>query len=369
MTYDDAPLASNATEAAPNASSAPVEVVAEAPLTEEIASDTSAPAADDAAADDAAADDAASDAEATDGSASDVDAERLWNAVSGFLRAGWQVGKLGARFSGKALKQLRDVADADVQALAAELPLFALSTAIPHSNEVKAKPATGIVQRPLVMIHGLSGSAGNVAALRLWINLHSPRPVHVFGYKMKADIEAVAADFEQWLMNVAAAYPDQQIDIIAHSMGGILSRSALQNPYLAQRLRRLVTLGSPHRGTYLARWGGNRFVTALRPDSSFVKRINTDEARANERAQLQIVSFWSRRDVMILPPENATLEGAWNIEMNDSTHMSWMFKPRMMARIVDVLDADDVEARIASYRSHDARVAGASTDEAQAEVS
>ena len=308
----------------------------------------------------------AAGAAARDNESASITGADLWNGLQDVLRMTWKLGKAGARYSGAALKRIRDVADDDVQAMAAELPLFALSTALPHSNRVEKKSATGLVQRPLVMIHGLGGSAGNVALLKLWVQLHSPRPVHVFGYGIKTTIDQVAADFEAWLMEVVKTYPDTQIDIIAHSMGGIIARSALQNPTLAQQTRRLLTLGSPHQGTQLARWGGSHFVTALRPDSPFVQRINTAEARTFEKENLEIVTFWSRRDVMVLPAENATLDGAWNMEMHESTHMSWMFKPRLMARIVDLLDAQDVGTRVEEYRAHDERVVNASQEAARA---
>lgn len=291
--------------------------------------------------------------------------EAFWRSVSDLLRATWRVGKAGAAYTKGALKRAVNVADDDVQAMAKELPLFALSTAFPHSNVIQRKPAPGIVQRPLVMLHGMGGSAGNVAAIRLWVQLHSPRPIHVFGYAMKSNIDDVAEQFEAWLLEVAETYPEENFDIIAHSMGGIIARKALHNPTLRAKTRRLLTLGSPHRGTLLARWGGNRFVAALRPDSPFVKSINAEAAREVELEEVEIVSFWSRRDVMILPPENATLEGAWNIEMHESTHMSWMVKPRLIARIVDVLDSENVGARINEYREKDARVVGTSTEAVQ----
>src|SRR5207248_7006465 len=48
------------------------------------------------------------------------------------------------------------------------------------------------------------------------------------------------------------ALPHDRVDIIAHSLGGLDARYALAHCGLAKRVRSLVTIGTPHRGTPLA---------------------------------------------------------------------------------------------------------------------
>ena len=48
------------------------------------------------------------------------------------------------------------------------------------------------------------------------------------------------------------ALPDDRIDLIAHSLGGLDARYALTHLGLARRVRSLVTVGTPHHGTPLA---------------------------------------------------------------------------------------------------------------------
>ena len=48
------------------------------------------------------------------------------------------------------------------------------------------------------------------------------------------------------------ALPHDRVDIIAHSLGGLDARYALARLGLAKRVRSLVTIGTPHRGTPLA---------------------------------------------------------------------------------------------------------------------
>lgn len=56
----------------------------------------------------------------------------------------------------------------------------------------------------------------------------------------------------QALVDKIDALPHDRVDIIAHSLGGLDARYALAHLGLAKKVRTLVTIGTPHRGTPLA---------------------------------------------------------------------------------------------------------------------
>jgi triacylglycerol lipase len=56
----------------------------------------------------------------------------------------------------------------------------------------------------------------------------------------------------QALVDKIAALPHERVDIIAHSLGGLDARYALAKLGLDKRVRALVTIGTPHRGTPVA---------------------------------------------------------------------------------------------------------------------
>ncbi len=62
---------------------------------------------------------------------------------------------------------------------------------------------------------------------------------------------SVPARAEQ-LVRAIEALPHDRIDLIAHSLGGLDARYALAHLGLSRRVRSLVTIGTPHRGTPLA---------------------------------------------------------------------------------------------------------------------
>src|SRR5437870_13355800 len=52
---------------------------------------------------------------------------------------------------------------------------------------------------------------------------------------------------------LACDHPGERIDLVGHSQGGLVGRYYVQKLNGAHRVRHLVTLGTPHRGTPWAR--------------------------------------------------------------------------------------------------------------------
>jgi len=82
---------------------------------------------------------------------------------------------------------------------------------------------------------------------------------------LKLRAQQLAADVNGVLSRSGAA----QVDIIAHSMGGLDARKAIVDEGLATKVRTLTTIGTPHLGTTSAdlalEIGGRIFIAALLP--------------------------------------------------------------------------------------------------------
>jgi triacylglycerol lipase len=63
----------------------------------------------------------------------------------------------------------------------------------------------------------------------------------------------VAARAEQ-LRDQIRRWTDEPVNIIAHSMGGLDARAMITHLSMAERVRSLVTICTPHQGSYLAEW-------------------------------------------------------------------------------------------------------------------
>lgn len=106
------------------------------------------------------------------------------------------------------------------------------------------------------------------------------------------------------------------VDVVGYSAGGVVARLWVDRYDGAEVARRIVTLGSPLRGTRLAAAGSALSPDAcpaacrqLAPGSDLLTRL---ERRALP-AGLPWLSVWTENDETVQPPDSARLAGAVNL--------------------------------------------------------
>lgn len=65
----------------------------------------------------------------------------------------------------------------------------------------------------------------------------------IYNYDWRKPFNQIAEDFNEYLQSIEAP----QVDVVGHSMGGMVGRTYLQN-YPGHKIDKLVTVGSPHHG-------------------------------------------------------------------------------------------------------------------------
>jgi pimeloyl-ACP methyl ester carboxylesterase len=156
-----------------------------------------------------------------------------------------------------------------------------------------------------------------------------------------ASIEGLAAELGAMVEEIARVNEledDARIDVVAHSMGGIVARFALDDPAVARRVSTVVTLGTPHHGTLAARYAGGAHTLTLRPGSPLFARLAHQVPWPASMPRL--VCFWSQDDVFLLPHETGFIEGAHAIEMERYTHLTYLLHPACFQRVREVLSDD-----------------------------
>lgn len=97
--------------------------------------------------------------------------------------------------------------------------------------------------------------------------------------------------------------------LVCHSMGGLAARAWLRQADDATRVERVVTIGTPHHGTWLARFGLLPNSRQMRRDSVWLRALERDEA---SRRMPPFTCWYSHCDNIVFPPSTATLRGADN---------------------------------------------------------
>ncbi len=223
--------------------------------------------------------------------------------------------------------------DPDVVRHLAQLPLLSCSLFV--SKHERIDPGTPDGHPPLIFVHGLGGNRGNFLLMAWYLWLLGRRRsyrVHFDAGQSIGDMTDVLARF---IRDVRKATGEDRVDIVAHSLGGIVVRLALDKYRLARRVGTFVTLGTPHHGTYSARYANTTITREIRPGSGLIRRLERKPWPAGVRG----VTFWSRSDLMVLPPQSAAMEGTERIEVTPFTHYSYLIDPKSWAAVGSALGA------------------------------
>ena len=269
----------------------------------------------------------------------------FWSSLGKVLgQTGILVGKAVVEVGqkvGLSAKEAYEAIDPDVRRHLAQMPLVGLSVLTPRSREVKAKPDDGF--RPVLFVHGLAGHPSNFAAMQLYFVTMGRKRSYSVSFGEHKDLQQMASYLCELIDEVARCnnlQDDEQIDIVAHSMGGIISRLALTRPETAQRIAHLITLGTPHQGTHLARLASTEQTVQLRPNSTVLQQLQDQEPWPDNVEMPRLIALWSPSDIMILPAEAATLEGANNIEMTNYTHFTFLLHPHGWQAVYQLLQVE-----------------------------
>src|SRR5713226_7721880 len=123
----------------------------------------------------------------------------------------------------------------------------------------RAPPRPAKPRYPIVLAHGFLG----FDELALGANRHAYfrgvaaqlESMGVKVYSPRVPMAAAVATRAERLAELIRALPDERVNIVAHSMGGLDARYAIARLGLADRVASLTTIGTPHLGTPLADLG------------------------------------------------------------------------------------------------------------------
>ncbi len=115
--------------------------------------------------------------------------------------------------------------------------------------------------------------------------------------------------------------------LVCHSMGGLAARAWLQTMKADAKVHHIVTIGSPHQGTWLARFSRSLNGQQMRLASSWQAQLDIGMP-AGRRALF--TCWYSSSDNIVFPTTSATLPGADNRLVRGKAHVQMAFSPHLM---------------------------------------
>ncbi len=125
--------------------------------------------------------------------------------------------------------------------------------------------------------------------------------------------------------------------LVGHSMGGLAIRAWLKTQRQAPanvRWQRAITLGSPHHGTWLARFAHTRNGRQMRQANPWLSALAAEE---DAGLTAQFICFYSHADNIVFPASTATLPGADNRHLRAQGHVQMIDHPSAWAALCEEL--------------------------------
>jgi len=189
-------------------------------------------------------------------------------------------------------------------------------------------------QRTVVLVHGYLANRSTLFPMAAYLRLRGVKQILSFNYDSSAGVELAALALRDYLRRHVRG---GRIDLVCHSLGGLVARVYLQELGGSRRVDRCITLGTPHRGTYGSYWVWSRVGTELRPDSPLLGRLH--ESRSNASG-VRFVSLVAGSDNLVVPRVFARHDH--EVHLADLGHFSMLFSPRALRLVADHLTTSEV---------------------------
>lgn len=202
---------------------------------------------------------------------------------------------------------------------------------------------------PVLLIHGYGCNSG------YWHDMSKAlSKAKITHYAI--DLEPVAGSIDDYVspihravQRICAETGQHKIILVAHSMGGLAARAYLR-AHGTDLVARVISLGTPHRGTALAHFGVGLNTQQMRWTATEQEGLCSEwlrELAASESPSVYrlFVSIYSHHDNIISPQTSSHLEGAKNIALHAIGHVALAYDPNVQAQVIR-------EIRIASEQAH-----------------
>jgi len=200
---------------------------------------------------------------------------------------------------------------------------------------VEAKP-------PVILLHGFIDNRSVFVLLRRNLAQHGRQHIESLNYSpLTCDIRTAAQLLGRHIEEICERTGQPRVDVVGHSLGGLIARYYAQCLGGDRRIRTLVTLGTPHSGTRVAPLANAPpIVRQMRPGSGLIEELRGPAPGC----RTHFVSFWSDLDPLMDPLETACVDHpdllAQNVRVSGIGHLALPVHPAVAAGIREALDLE-----------------------------
>ena len=197
---------------------------------------------------------------------------------------------------------------------------------------VTRDPAPAPAADPILLLHGVLCNGGVWRSLKRRLRKAGLGPSYAPSYGPPlASIELFADQIAAKIDAILAATGAKQVSIVAHSMGGLVARAYVRK-YGGDKVKRVITIGTPHQGSVHAWLFPGTSLEQLRPGNPWLDALPEPDSGSPP-----FVSVWSWHDSMVAPQTSARLRHGRNVEIVGVGHNALLTDPEVAQKVIEEL--------------------------------
>lgn len=176
---------------------------------------------------------------------------------------------------------------------------------------------------PVVLVHGLVDNRSVFSVMHRSLRRRGFSQVFTWNYSpLLTDVARGATDLAAHIERICERTGHDQVHVVGHSLGGLISRYLVQRQGGDRRVASLVTLGTPHQGSVWAHAVPMSLIGQLRPGSPVIREL----AEPAPGCRTRVTAVYSDLDQMVVPTSSGRCEhpdlAARNVLFHGVGHLS-----------------------------------------------
>lgn len=173
---------------------------------------------------------------------------------------------------------------------------------------------------PILLVHGLVDNRSVFTLLRRNLSRRGFGSIFAMNWQtLTTDLRRAALDLGEEVEAIVAETGYERLHIVGHSLGGLIARYYVTQLGGDERIHTLVTMGTPHGGTYAAYALPLPVIRQMRPGSPFLRELENPAPDCRTR----FIAYYSDADQLVLPQRNGALQHPHLRVRNVKLHGVW----------------------------------------------
>lgn len=222
------------------------------------------------------------------------------------------------------------VRDGVAKALLVSLSPLGLGQRPPTFSAVEPPQGLERARVPVILVPGYGHNRSAMTFLRIFLVQRGwpwVWPVNV--HSRDASLADMAQELGRRVDEMLRVSGAQRVDVVGQSLGGLVAAWYVRHLDGGDKVRRLVTLGTPWRGTRMAVFARDRAASELAYGAPVLDGLAPPP--------VPTLAVWSPADTVVVPPESAAPDGVETVCIERLAHTEMLLSSRAFRAVKEAL--------------------------------